>query len=367
MLNVFLLCLSVCCFAPIYGNEKQNGMAIQQDVGEKQLTPAQVALSEQNIAPKIPLYINIFAHGLTGNANNLKPYKEFLGGIITGKNGPEWDERLYGKYAGPLQSSLAQEKDIAVVADQMALYPHARLILSGVSKGAATMINTVGWLAKHNPILLRNLQAVVVESPFDCMENVAANMVHTVVEKFASEHLSTSVETTVDSYCVRPLVKYIEKIRFRNFDPEGITPIKAVRELWQGVDKELVVVFVHSQEDTVISVNASRMLYIALKEQGFKNLYFLETEKGAHANVFWGADKENVLEQLCYIYLHHNLPLPYELSADYAEQLFQRFEVDKEKILFRLQPTIDEVNTRVHPWLSKVIGPKGFRLLGYVR
>ena len=316
-------------------------------------------------AQRMPFYINIFAHGLGGNANNLHAYKQYIGGTITGKNGPEWNEALYGKYAGPLQTTFAQEDDIAVVAEQMKQYPHAQLILSGVSKGAATMVNTVGWLAINNPVLLQRVVAVIVESPFDSMELAAANMMHTVFERFGSEHIATDAETTLDSYCVRPLGKYFEKIRFKNYKPDGISPIKAVREMWPYVDKNMVVVFVHSREDAVISVNASRMLYKTLKEQGFKNLYFIETEKGAHANVFWGVDKESVLEKICFIYLQHDLPLPHELPAACAERIMQRFEQEKETVLSPLQPTVDEINARVHPWLSKVIGPKGFKLLGY--
>jgi hypothetical protein len=356
MFKQYMLVLSLACYSVAYGNENVQTM------------PVQVASFSHNNSQKMPFYINIFAHGLGGTAGSgLKGYKEFIGGFITGKNGPEWNADLYGKYAGPLQSSLAQEADIAVVADQIVQYPHAKLILSGVSKGAATMVNTVGWLAVNNPLLLERVAAVIVESPFDSMESAAANMMHTVVEKFGSAHIATDAETTLDSYCVRPLGKYFERVRFKNYKSDGISPIKAVREMWPHVNKNMVVVFVHSQEDEVISVNASRILYATLKEHGFQNLYYIETEKGAHANVFWGADKKLVLEQLCYIYIQHGLPLPHEMSADVAELLLERFEKDSKVVLAAMQPTVGEINARVHPWLSKVIGPKGFKLLGYVK
>ena len=360
MKRLFLLSV---CFLPLacagYGYDEQASSAMQKE-------SVHIVSCAQSSLQKMPFYVTIFAHGLGGTVESgLKGYKEFIGGFITGKNGPEWNTDLYGKHAGPLQSSLAQEADIAVVTEQIVQYPHAQIILSGVSKGAATMVNTVGWLAVNNPALLQKVAAVIVESPFDSMEIAAANMMHTVVEKFGSEHIATSGETTVDSYCVRPLGKYFEKIHFKNYKPDGISPIKAVHDMWPHVDRNIVVVFVHSKEDEVISVNASRMLYATLKEHGFKNLYFIETARGAHANVFWGPDRAIVLEKLCHIYLQHGLPLPHELPAAVAELLWQRFEQDGQAVLASLQPSVAEVNARVHPWLHKVVGPEGLKLLGY--
>ena len=69
------------------------------------------------------------------------------------------------------QCGLAQEKDIKQLQEQIDAQKNKNLILLGLSRGASTAITTVGT---HKP---KNVKALIVESPFDDIKSIVANIV----------------------------------------------------------------------------------------------------------------------------------------------------------------------------------------------
>ena len=74
-----------------------------------------------------------------------------------------------------LQSSLAQENEIERLAqtfDQVIVKKEKKSVLIGVSRGASTIINFMGL---YNP---EHVQAIILESPFDCVDSIARSICH---------------------------------------------------------------------------------------------------------------------------------------------------------------------------------------------
>jgi hypothetical protein len=293
------------------------------------LIVSSLAFWSQNVAAQKP-FVALYAHGLGGNATHGVYYREFIGCPITGKNGPEWN--CYP--SGPQQSCLAQDSDIQVVREQVEKHAHDNIILLGVSKGAATMINTVGWFACNSPHCLNAIKAVIIDSPFSNPERVAAHLVKRYLGSMGASMRST--------------FNFLETKMYPNYDPHGITPLKAITQQWHYVDRNMVVVFIHSQMDELISVNDSRLLYRELKKLHFANVYLIEASAGTHANVCWGPHKYEILEKLCLIYMKHGLPLPSGLSEQYREMLRGYLTCTSgQQLLMDIQPSIENVTQRL--------------------
>ena len=226
------------------------------------------------------------------------------------------------------------------------------MTLSGISKGAATMVNTVGTLAQQKPSLLKNVQAVIVDSPFASPESVAHNVIRSKFPSFFHKFVTWSLATTPIKFMTKLALKKL----YPGYDPTKITPLKAVQELWQHVDKNMVIVIIHSQKDELIHVNDSRMLYLELKKLGFNNLYFIETTQGVHGKADWESENKAVADALNLIYLKHKLPLPqcYHKSAQRFYEIIEKYEeTSTGKSAFfaelsNVQPSIDVVQGRIY-------------------
>ncbi|MFA5306992.1 MAG: hypothetical protein WC365_06105 [Candidatus Babeliales bacterium] len=276
-------------------------------------------------------FITLFAHGLGGDATQGVYYSGFVGCPIIGIDGPEW-----GYYrSGPQQSCLAQDADIQAIQEEVEKNVQNNIILLGVSKGAATMLNTIGWIACKAPHHLNSIKAVIVDSPFTNPESVAEHLV---------KHYLGSIGTSM-----RSTFNFLETKMYPNYDPQGITPFKTITQQWQYVDRNMVVVFIHSQKDELISVNDSRLLYRELKKLQFSNVYLIEARAGSHGNVCWGPYKNEIFEKLCLIYMKHGLPLPTFYAKQYQFRL-QPECLDGASLklwLNDLQPSVEEINQRI--------------------
>lgn len=281
-------------------------------------------------------HITIFAHGLGGNKKSgERLYKNIIGGKIIGENGPDVNFRH--------QTCLAQDADINIVIEQIKENSEKNLTLSGISKGAATMINTIGTLSEQKPELLQHVKAVIIDSPFISPESVVHNVIRSKFPRFFQGIIDETLKTTP----LRFLTKYALKKLYPAYDPKKITPLKSIQELWRNVDKNIVIILIHSQKDSLINVNDSRMLYLELKKLGFNNLYFIETTQGAHGKADWGIENDLVLQALHGIYLKHNLPFPQgfnrrekELNDADRDSLFSQ--------LLTFQPTIEEISKKMY-------------------
>lgn len=198
--------------------------------------------------------------------------------------------------------------------------------------------------------MLANVKAVIVDSPFASPETVA----HTIIVSKFPSCFHRLVKYSLDTTPLKWMTKKALARYYPAYDSTGITPIKAVKQLWEKVDKNMVIVFIHSQQDTLISVNDSRMLYSELKKLGFNNLYFIETTQGKHGQSYWESDHDAVLRALILIYLKHDLPLPKNAYNKAVTALLQEYRIskDREKIFSELtivQPSADDVYERIYP------------------
>ncbi len=268
------------------------------------------------VAAAVPQALTgIFAHGLGGSAAQIEQYAEIFGPLI-GRNGPEWDRELHGAKAGPQQSCLAQQGDIDVIVGQMAERVGETSMLVGVSKGGATMFNTIGYCAEHRPELLVGLRAAIFDCPFKNPESVAKQIVHTAAVQvrrrggWFSGSSASSMETSADSSMAPSCFRGATSVAYKNYDRSGATPEKAL-EQWALpiVNREMVVVFIHSRADELISVNDSRYLYRELLRIGYRNVYLIEVEHGEHAAELWGADSGFIYSCLRAIYERHGFAL----------------------------------------------------------
>lgn len=248
-------------------------------------------------------FVYVFAHGLGADYLHVEAYKAC--GVIPksckclSENGPEVEK------GGPTESSLAQSADMDVVIGEIEearrKYGNdCKIILVGVSKGAATMINTIGALASAKSDYLNNIKAVILDSPFADLNDVACDVV-----------CPKTINCLPVKYCLKPVVKsLIRKCVYKNYDSYGIQPIKAVQNQWNSVNKDMLVVFFHSKNDELINVNHSKLLSSQLKKLGFNNTYFIQTSLDQHANIFWGHWPVFSLSRLWIIYRKYGLPLP---------------------------------------------------------
>jgi len=280
----------------------------------------------------VPQFNYVFCHGLGGDQNQVGYYHGF--GIIPTKVS---DERIFsenGPEVGNLGlSDLAQQRDIDVLVGQIRQISsdESDIIGVAVSKGAATWINAVGQLAssEEGQQEIRKIRALVLESPFADAIDIA----HSFAQR-PLFYMGLSGDNSVYRWAEKTALTSI----YPNYDPEGISPIKSVKELWGNVDRNLIIVFIHSKQDGLIPVNHSRQLYLELKKLGFENLYLIETEYGQHANVFWdGKNRNEPFEMLCYIYDHHDLPV----FDDY------RAPSNQGELLAGMQPSIETVQKRI--------------------
>lgn len=285
----------------------------------------------------------IFAHGLGGNVDQTKPYVEIFG-PLAGRNGPEWDRAVHGAKIGPSQSCLAQQGDIAVVVAQMVERVGQVPMLVGVSKGGATMFNTIGYCAEHRPDLLTGLRAAIFDCPFRNPESVAKQIVHTTAEQVRRDGgwfswlFASSMETSADSSMAGSCSRAATSVIYPNYDRSGATPEKALAQ-WAlpTVNRDMVAVFIHSRADELISVNDSRYLYSELLKLGYNNAYLIEVEHGGHAAELWREDRGLIYSCLRAIYNRHGFALSPVLQIVDA-----RADLDAVA-----KPTIEEVTERM--------------------
>lgn len=151
-----------------------------------------------------------------------------------------------------LQSSLAQDNEIERLAQVSSSYlKDKKNVLVGVSCGASTIINFVG---RYNP---SNVLALVLESPFDCVENIAKSLIHRCKMHWIPGLSTKSSGITAFLFC--------------KYNPKGIRPIESIEKI-EG-DKPILIVC--CVPDMVVPVWSSINLYISRYNQGNKNTYLL--------------------------------------------------------------------------------------------
>ncbi|MBI2774797.1 prolyl oligopeptidase family serine peptidase [Candidatus Dependentiae bacterium] len=134
--------------------------------------------------------------------------------------------------------------------------PDAEIVLFGLSRGAATIINYVGL---YKPV---QLKAIVLDSPFDSFESIINHIKKVYFLQWIPQALARSMM----------------RMRFPSLEIDGIMPSKTIN--WLPIT--VPTIFIHSQTDLVVPIDSSRFLFETLKSRGHKDLYLLELPDGPH-------------------------------------------------------------------------------------
>jgi hypothetical protein len=186
---------------------------------------------------------------------------------------------------------------------------------------------------------------VVFDSIFRTPEGVGRQLVHSAagrVERRVGWLAGLPIRLIA---CCMPetLPRIAASILCRKYDASGLTPQK-VLELWNNaaISRDMVIIFVHSRADELVSINDSRALYCGLVALGYKNVYLIEAEKGQHAAELWGESRDFIYPCLRAIYERHGFSLATLSVLDLLPAI-------KDKDLDRVaKPTVEEVLARIN-------------------
>lgn len=162
-----------------------------------------------------------------------------------------------------LATSLAQENEIQALANAYSGHDLAACpsILMGVSRGASAIIN---FVAHYNPT---TVHALVLESPFDCVESIACNLIH-------SNGLSWVPWLQRNALTLMSMV-------FCKYKPNGIRP----KDRAGLIRSELPILIICSAQDALVPVWSSINVYLLLRESGHHNTYLYIVPSGKHAQL----------------------------------------------------------------------------------
>lgn len=191
------------------------------------------------------------------------------------------------------------------------VFPGKKVILAGISRGAATIVNFAG---EYQP---EGLGALVLESPFDTLSSVI-------------KHLLARYKISWFPFSEKIGYK-ICQTHFPNIDTKGIFPIGSVEK----IKKDLPIFLIHSKRDRVIPINSSRNLYLKLKENGHEHVYLAELASGDHGKTINGADGDFYCAVIHAFYKRYELPYDTEFASK------------GEPLLHLCQPTIEEIKHRI--------------------
>ena len=151
----------------------------------------------------------------------------------------------------------------------MTKQPEKKVILMGMSRGAATILN---FVAKYQP---KNIKALVVESPFDSTISIVKNMLQRCyLDKVPG---------------MQTLGHYIMSAIFWQHSPNGMQSI----DLIEKIDKKIPILFVCSREDKVVPLQSTIDLYQKLKESGHEKVHIFIAQSGKHGKILHSDDGNN--------------------------------------------------------------------------
>jgi pimeloyl-ACP methyl ester carboxylesterase len=259
----------------------------------------------------------IFAHGLGGDDEQVQLYKSgkrtqlsLVPDNCVTFNFPDAEFKGVGKkrIKLPLDNNkvtLAQEGDIqalnAIYKQVRQETPDSPIVLVGMSRGAATIVT---FAATEQP---QSIKALILEAPFDSLEQIIAQL----KKKYA--HASQATKDAV-----------ARAWHFPNYKKNGIKPITVIDK----IDKNIPVLLIHSQQDTLIPVSSSRILYNRLKATGHTHVYLLELPYGEHAQYQLGKSAASYTQVVHAFYKKYGIPYDPELARK-GQKLFNSIAMHK--------------------------------------
>jgi pimeloyl-ACP methyl ester carboxylesterase len=256
------------------------------------------SLAEQQI-------ITLFVHGIADSHRQSDPFKRIIKDVYT----LDFDCSRQ-EYYWPLNMicycSLGQDNELEHMYHEWQKlndrFPHADgFILIGVSRGASIIIN---FLARYQP---SNIKAVVLESPFDTIENVVE---YRAVRYGIRDFLNRWVPDVVTAYTPEWVaLKNIVPLAFWQFSHDGIQPGKVIHE----ITEDIPMLFVTVENDHSVPVTSTHNLMQARQANGHKNMHHLHLMQGRHGKLLKGADAKIYEQTLHSFFAQYNLPHHAEL------------------------------------------------------
>jgi fermentation-respiration switch protein FrsA (DUF1100 family) len=174
----------------------------------------------------------------------------------------------HGVALGTRQSCIGQQANVdrllKVIEEQ-----EKPVVLFGESRGASTILNAAS-------VMPNNVQAIVVDSSFDCLENVIRHRMH----RFGAQRV-------VDPKRVAGSVSKL----LPNYDPKELQPITSLDQAnEQFLHTPLLLLC--SQEDTQVPYTGSAAMYKLLRQRNHPLVHLLMFEKGGHGWLMEGPEGE---------------------------------------------------------------------------
>lgn len=249
--------------------------------------------------------ITLFVHGIADSHTQADPFKNVMSDVYA----LDFDCSRQESY-WPLNMicycSLGQDNELEHMHHEWQKlneqFPHADgFILIGVSRGASIIIN---FLARYQP---QKIKAVVLESPFDTIENVVD---YRATRLGIKDFLHTWVPDIVKEYtpaCIA--LKNIVPWAFWQFNFDGIQPGKVIHE----ITEDIPMLFVTVENDHSVPVSSTHNLMQLRQANGHQNMHHLHLMQGRHGKLLKGPEAERYQQTLHSFFAQYNLPHNAEL------------------------------------------------------
>lgn len=156
------------------------------------------------------------------------------------------------------------------------------IILYGLSRGAS---NVAIFAALYD---ISYVKAIILESPYFTMAEVVQNMLF---------HRNLS-------WVPLSYAEMLVELIFKKYTRYGNTPANCIT----SIPKDIPILIVCSQEDSLVPYTSSINVYKKLRESGHDNTYIFITEHGKHAAILSGIDGEKYQWVINAFYKKYNLP-----------------------------------------------------------
>jgi pimeloyl-ACP methyl ester carboxylesterase len=249
--------------------------------------------------------ITLFVHGIADSHTQADPFKTVMSDVYT----LDFDcsrQETYWPLNMICYCSLGQDNELEHMYHEWQKlnerFPQADgFILIGVSRGASIIIN---FLARYKP---ENIKAVVLESPFDTIENVVDYRAQRYgIKDFVQTWIPDIVKTYTPEWVA---LKNLAPLMFWQFSHDGIQPGKVIHEITQDIP----MLFVTVENDHSVPVSSTHNLMQARFANGHKNMHHLHLMQGRHGKLLKGPEAERYQQALHSFFAQYDLPHNAEL------------------------------------------------------
>ena len=300
---------SLACLAGVYG--ASYGLT-QLASKNKKIEVSVVDSGVQKITQEQPKSNYLFAHGIAETHEQAYWYtkgKSTLPHIIDGRlftyDYPDATKHFWrvnftqtglGQHNEIMAFKSAYEQTIKTIDKENS---SENLIVTGVSRGATTILNYVGL---YNPT---RVKAIIAETPFDTTLSLVKNMLRRCyLDKVPG---------------MQTIAHYIMSGIFWQHSTTGTRAIDSVTT----IDKNLPILLIGSQEDTLVPLASTMALYNKLRETGHDKVHIFVAKQGKHARILHSPEGKNYQRIVHAFYRKYGLPHDESLAAQGTSLLEQ--------------------------------------------